>query len=184
MCKLLKFSFHALCFSIVCISATAFADQRTSGGKHLSDTEINAQSITIYPNGHGLPAGNGTAIEGKSVYMAKCLACHGSSGTNGVAPRLVGKEGYPKGSTDVLRSLSVGAWPNATTIFDYVKRAMPHNAPKSLSDVEVYQLTAYILYLNNLITKDQDINKESLPSIEMPNKKQVINIWNLEQENQ
>ena len=133
-------------------------------GRTPSATEIATWDIDVSPDGSGLPAGSGTAAAGESIYAAKCSACHGVAGYTNLA-----------GGAGTLRSarpiLSVGSyWPYATTLFDYTRRAMPANAPQSLSADEVYALSAYILYLNGIVSKDQVLDRDSLPKITMPNR--------------
>ncbi|WP_257173858.1 c-type cytochrome [Colwellia sp. M166] len=152
----------------------------TDGGQPISEKELSKWQYTIYPDGRNLPEGEGTALQGKAIYNAQCMACHGESGNNGIGPRLVGKQGYQNNSKNVLMTMSVGAWPHATTIFDYIRRAMPHYAPKSLTDEQVYALTAYILNLNGLIAKDEKLDNVALSKIQMPNESIAINMWEQE----
>jgi cytochrome c len=152
----------------------------TDGGQSISDKELSKWQYTIYPDGRNLPQGKGTAIQGKAIYNTQCMACHGESGHNGIGPRLAGKHGFQDDSKNVLMAMSVGAWPHATTIFDYIRRAMPHYAPKSLTDEQVYALTAYILNLNGLITKDEKLDKVALSKIKMPNETIAVNMWEKE----
>lgn len=116
--------------------------------------------------------------QGATLYQAQCAACHGNSGIEGPAARLAGSDGFI-GWSDPLRPLrvlkhpllvvSVGArWPYATTLFDYVRRAMPHHAPKSLSDDEVYAVTAHVLHLNDLVPSTAVMNRDTLPRVVMP----------------
>lgn len=114
-----------------------------------------------------LPAGSGTAFQGREVYAAQCSSCHGDDGTGGPSKqRLVG--GNLQSDQPPVRTVG-SFWPHASTLFDYVRRAMPASAPKSLSNTEVYQVVAYVLYLNGLIDQYRIINAESLLEVAMPN---------------
>ncbi len=147
--------------------------ERFGFGRDVSDEEIKAWDIDILPDGTGLPSGQGSVAEGKVVYEQKCMVCHGATGTEGPNDRLVGR--LPgdvfKMHEDLStrRSKAVGSyWPYSSTLFDYVRRAMPQPAPGSLSDNEVYALTAYILHLNGLIEEQDVMSAETLPRVEMP----------------
>lgn len=141
-------------------------------GEELSDEQVASVSFTIMPDGDGLPEGSGDAAAGESIYRANCLACHGEQGENGINDRLVGGRGTIKSDNPVK---TVGSyWPYATTLFDYIHRAMPFQTPGSLSPDEVYSVTAYILYLNGIIAVDEQINAESLPRVRMPNRDNFI----------
>lgn len=168
---------------LIYLSNTAYAvdEITTQSGVELSKSEIEKWSITIYPDGRNLPEGSGNALEGENIYQTKCMMCHGLSGEEGIAPRLSGKLGYQEYNPHPLLALTVGAWPHQTTIFDYIRRAMPHQSPKTLSDSEVYALTAYILNLNGLVEKDETINKENLLKIEMPYKSKSYIAWDVDE---
>lgn len=142
-------------------------------GREVSEDEIAAWDIDIMPDGTGLPAGEGSVAEGKSIYEQKCMACHGVEGTGGPNDQLVGR--LPGDAfvmdTDLSqrRMKAVGSyWPYSTTLFDYIRRAMPQPMPGSLTDDEVYALTAYILHLNDLVGEDAAMNATSLPMVQMP----------------
>jgi S-disulfanyl-L-cysteine oxidoreductase SoxD len=130
--------------------------------------EIAAIDVSVGPDGAGLPPGSGTPKQGAEVYAAKCIVCHGPEGANGVNDRLVGGQGTLKSAT-ALKTIG-SYWPYATTVFDYVRRAMPYPAPHSLTDAEVYAVTAYLLHLNGIIGADDVIDATSLPKVKMPNK--------------
>jgi len=127
----------------------------------LSELDLIASKESV------LPAGSGTAFQGREIYAAKCASCHGTEGLGGAARQpLVG--GNMK--TEEAPTRTVGSyWPHASTLFDYVRRAMPANAPKSLSNTEVYQVIAYVLYMNGLIDQYKVINAETLLTLKMPN---------------
>jgi cytochrome c len=115
----------------------------------------------------------GTARQGKRVYIEKCQACHGDQGIGGVSDALAG--GSLEGDSPVK---TVGSyWPYATTLFDYVRRAMPLTQPQSLSADEVYAVSAYILFLNNIITETEPMNAETLPKVEMPNRRAFFTVY-------
>jgi mono/diheme cytochrome c family protein len=131
-------------------------------GRVPSETEIRARDIAVGPDGAGLPPGRGTVSMGEQVYQAKCVACHGPTGTEGPMDKLVGEK---------LPVKTIGSfWPYATTIFDYIRRAQPFNQPGSLTDDEVYALTAWLLFKNKIIVADQVIDAETLPKVQMPNR--------------
>lgn len=144
------------------------APQGPSLGVAVSADEIAAMDVSIGPDGAGLPPGSGTPKQGAEVYATKCLACHGSEGTNGINDRLVGGQGTLTSASPVK---TIGSyWPYATTVFDYVRRAMPYAAPHSLSDPEAYAVTAYLLHLNGIIGADDVMDAASLPKVKMPNR--------------
>jgi cytochrome c len=133
----------------------------------VSAEEIAAMDISIGPDGAGLPTGSGTPKQGAEVYAAKCIVCHGPEGANGVNDRLAGGQGTLTSATPVK---TIGSyWPYATTVFDYVRRAMPYPTPHSLSDGEAYAVTAYLLHLNGIIGADDVMDARSLPKVKMPN---------------
>ena len=130
--------------------------------------EIAAVDISIGPDGAGLPPGSGTPKQGLAVYVAKCAACHGPEGVNGINDRLAGGQGTITSAAPVK---TIGSyWPYATTVFDFVRRAMPYPAPHSLTDDETYAVTAYLLHLNGIIGADDVMDATSLPKVKMPNR--------------
>ena len=131
-------------------------------GSMPSEAEIKAKDIAVGPDGEGLPPGRGTVAAGEQVYKAKCVACHGPTGTEGPMDKLVGEK---------LPVKTIGSfWPYATTVFDYIRRAQPYDKPGSLTDEEVYALTAWLLFRNNIIPVDQVIDADTLPKVRMPNR--------------
>lgn len=139
-------------------------------GQPLSNDEIPFYATYVTTDGTGLPEGSGTASEGAELYAEKCSACHGETGTEGpVMPPVWPNEIWPK---------AVGKhWPYATTLFDYIRRAMPLDAPKSLTDDQVYALAAFILERNGIIDADTAMTAETLPAVEMPNRDNFIDVW-------
>ena len=137
-------------------------------GAAVSAEEVARWDISIPPSGAGLPPGSGTAKQGEAVYVAQCQSCHGPKGAGKPADALVGGIGSLATAAPVR---TVGSyWPYATTLFDYTRRAMPISAPLSLSDDEVYAVTAYVLFLNGIIPADAAMNAKSLPAVKMPNR--------------
>ncbi len=147
-------------------------------GHPATDAEVAAWDISIGPDGTGLPAGSGTARDGAAVYEAKCLSCHGEGGAGGegLADPLVGGIGSLASGQPVK---TVGSyWPYATTLFDYIRRAMPFDAPLSLTDDEVYAVSAYLLWRNDgIVAEDQVLDAKTLPAIKMPNSDGFISYW-------
>ena len=136
-------------------------------GKPASSEKIAALDIDVRPDGKGLPAGSGTVQEGRKLYAQKCASCHGNNGVGGPYSHLI--------SSDTSKARTIGNyWPYATTVFDYIKRAMPFNSPGSLTNEEVYSVTAFLLYQNKLIDSAKLLNAESLPKVEMPAKKLFV----------
>ena len=155
------------------IGALLFATQAVAQdspglGEPVDRDFLQAVDFTVLPDGDGLPEGSGTAVGGGDVYRQHCLACHGEGGTGGTNDPLVGGQGTL--ATDSPRKTVGSFWPYATTVFDYVRRAMPLQAPGSLSDDEVYAVTAYILFLNGIVEEDEIIDARSLPQVRMPNR--------------
>ena len=142
--------------------------QNVGLGTPISESQLADFDLIAGPDGDGLPAGSGTALQGKEVFEAQCAACHAPNGEGTSANTvLVGGDMHSEGTP--LRT--VGSYlPYASTVFDYIRRAMPATAPKSLSNVEVYQVTAYVLYLNGIIDQYKVLNSETLAQIDMPNK--------------
>ncbi len=130
--------------------------------------ELARLSITVFPDGRGLPQGSGNATTGATVYQTHCLACHGDKGQGGINDALSGGAGTLI-STRPQRTVG-SYWPYATSLFDYVRRAMPYNAPGSLSTDELYAVTAYLLYINRIIPADQTLDATALHDVVMPNR--------------
>lgn len=136
-------------------------------GKTLTDSDLTLLDRAILPDGQGLPEGKGSAAEGQPVYALHCASCHGVAGMDGLHDRLVGGVGSISSSRPVKTLGSY--WPYATTVFDYVRRAMPYHFPGSLSDDEVYAITAYLLFLNDIVDESTVLTQSSLPQVKMPN---------------
>ncbi len=138
-------------------------------GQDATAEQIAGWDIDIRPDGMGLPPGGATPEDGEMLYEEKCASCHGSFGEGvGRYPVLSGGEGT---LTEARPEKTVGSfWPYASTLWDYIHRAMPFTAPESLTDEEVYATTAYVLYLNDLIEYDFELTQENLADVEMPNK--------------
>jgi cytochrome c len=138
-------------------------------GRAATSAEIAGWDIAVRGDGHNLPPGSGTAKEGEELYVTHCAACHGDFGE--------GLERWPAlmGGRDSLRSeqpkRSIGSfWQHAPAVFDYIRRAMPYAAPQSLSNDEYYAITAYVLFLNELIGEEDKVDAASLSTLAMPNR--------------
>jgi cytochrome c len=148
-----------------CIAKPAFA---LDFGRPATPDEIKLWDIDVRPDGKGLPDGSGTAAHGKDVFADNCAGCHGDSGIGGIKDRLVGGMGTLASDMPIK---TVGSfWPYATTLFDYIHRAMPYPSPGSLNADETYALVAYVLSLNGIIPADGKLDKDSLPKVRMPNR--------------
>ena len=161
-----------LVFTALLLTVASGANAATAGhygyGQPASAEEIAGWDIDIRPDGMGLPPGGATAEDGEMLYEEQCASCHGSFGEGvGRYPALAGGEGTLR---ETRPEKTVGSfWPYASTLWDYIHRAMPFTQPQSLSDEEVYALTAYVLYLNDLVEYDVEINQDNLANVEMPN---------------
>src|SRR5579863_7305680 len=137
-------------------------------GHPATPAEIAGWDIDVRADGQGLPAGHGSVREGEAVYAQACAACHGAKGEGKPADRLAGGFGTLATAKPVR---TVGSyWPYATTLFDFVRRAMPFDAPQSLTADQVYAVSAYILYLNDIVPQDAVLDASSLPKVAMPNR--------------
>jgi len=137
-------------------------------GTAMAEDEVAKWDLTIFPDGRGLPPGRGTAKEGRIIYAEKCAICHGNNGEGFTAEELVGE---PKPPTADNPSKAIGSyWPFATTIFDFVRRSMPHSAPGSLTPDQLYAVTAYLLAANEIMAESDEMNAQMLPKIKMPNR--------------
>ncbi len=164
----------AVAFGLSLTAGAAFA-QGGGLGKPISEADIKQWDIAVLPDGTNLPPGSGTPAQGAQVFAQKCAACHGEAGKGGVSPAypaLVGGRPLTDGIDTVKTIANYYAYP--TTIFDYTRRAMPYNMPRSLSDDEVYALTAYILALNKLIGDNDVMDATTLPKVKMPNRDNFI----------
>ncbi len=151
-------------------STSTPTDTRHYGyGQPVSAMELSSWDIDVGPDGAGLPPGRGTADEGEPVYLEQCAACHGEFGEGmGRYPALVGSR---ESLTTDRPSKTVGSyWPYATTVWDYVNRAMPFGNAQSLTADQVYGITAYILAMNEIIDSDTEMNAQTLPQVRMPNR--------------
>ena len=147
-------------------------------GQEATPEEIAILDISVFPDGEGLPEGEGGVHEGEKIYQSKCISCHGEYGLGNSAEQLAGAE---MGLTGEYPEKTIGNyWPYATTLFDFIRRSKPMATPGTLSDNQVYSITAYLLYLNNLIGKDDRMNAVTLVGVKMPNQNGFINIYEAE----
>ena len=147
--------------------AVGVAQETPNLGRSATPAEIAGWDSSIPPDGAGLPPGSGTPEQGAVVYTQKCQACHGEKGAGKPNDQLVGGQGTLASQSPVR---TIGSyWPYATTVFDYVRRAMPYTQPRSLTDAEVYAVTAYLLHLNGIIGAQDAMNAQTLPKVKMPN---------------
>ncbi len=165
-------SLRLLPFLMLVGAGSALAQSPTYGvGRTPSAEEIRAWDISISPTGEELPPGRGTAKEGELVYQQKgCVACHGPTGTGGPAPTLLKREAGPDADPWELGRILPIRSPYATTVWDYINRGMPLTQEGTLTADEVYALTAFLLYKNDVIPEDEVLDAQSLPKVEMPNR--------------
>src|SRR3954463_1078956 len=150
-------------------SAAAFTAESPNLGRAATPEEIAAWDISIGPDGVGLPPGSGTPKQGEVVYAAKCVGCHGEKGAGKPNDQLVGGLGTLAGDKPPVKTVG-SFWPYATTIFDYVRRAMPYNESKSLTNDELYAVVAYVLQPNGVVGENDTIDAKTLPKVKMPNR--------------
>jgi len=152
-------------------AAAAHAQRKTGGpglGQPIAVADAAPWDLSIQTDGSGLPPGSGTAAVGKEIFATQCVACHGAGGVGQPNDKLVGGQGTIAQFQQVR---TVGSyWPYATTIFDYIRRAMPFQAPESLPNDQVYALTAYLLAENGIIKPGDVMNAQTLPKVQMPNR--------------
>lgn len=159
---------NALLLVAVSIAAPWSPVSAAEFGRPAKPEEIRLWNIDVLPDGTGLPPGSGSVARGRRVFEENCAACHGDRGQGGLADRLAGGQGTLASPQPIK---TVGSfWPYATTLFDYVRRAMPYPAPQTLSDDDTYAVVAYILDLNGIVPTDAVLNRSNLPNIQMPNR--------------
>lgn len=139
--------------------------ERFGFGSPADEARIALWDIDVRPDGAGLPPGGGTVEAGARVYREQCATCHGPTGAEGPNDRLVGTEPWERWP----RGRAVGNyWPYATTLYDYVRKAMPQSSPGSLTPDQVYAVIAYVLYLNGIVGEQAVMDAQTLPAVEMP----------------
>jgi cytochrome c len=156
---------------LLCSAGVIAAQSQPYGlGQPATVADTAQKELTVFPNGKGLPPGRGTADQGAAIYKEKCAECHNEKGEGrpGQYPALVGGIGS---LTSAKPLKTVGSfWPYATTVWDYIRRAMPFDHPRSLTADEVYAVTAFVLHLNGLVDRTQELNDKTLPLVKMPNR--------------
>jgi S-disulfanyl-L-cysteine oxidoreductase SoxD len=164
-----------IAIAAVIVSSALSAAERYDLGRPATPAEIAGWDIDASPSGAGLPAGHGDVRQGEAIFAAKCAACHGAQGEGKPMDRLVSGIGTLH---DKKPEKTVGSfWPYATTLFDYVRRAMPLNAPQSLAPDEVYAVSAYVLFLNGIVTQDTILDADTLAKIKMPNRDGFVSAY-------
>ena len=148
--------------------------ERTRLGRPASPEVIARMDLTIAPDGVGLPVGSGSVEEGRATFAAKCATCHGTAGSGGIAGPLTGGVGSLTSAKPVKTVASY--WPYATTIFDYVRRAMPLTQPQSLTNPEVYGLVAYLLSVDGIVPPGTRLDALSVPKLKMPNRDGFVSL--------
>lgn len=172
--KFLAFAVPALVFTL---ASPALAQQGPNQGpklgKPIAAEDLAPWDISIGPDGAGLPPGSGSVKQGEATFAAKCQACHGEKGAGTPNDRLVGGLGSLPGEKPPVKTVG-SYWPYATTLFDYIRRAMPLNESKSLTNDEVYGLVAYLLNLNGVIGEGDTMNAQTLQKVAMPNREGFV----------
>jgi S-disulfanyl-L-cysteine oxidoreductase SoxD len=166
----------AAVFTIVASPAAIAQVKGPNLGQPASPSEIAAWDIDVSPSGKGLPEGSGTVAKGEAVYQQHCQSCHGPKGEGKPNDRLVGGQGSLAGDKPAVKTVG-SFWPYATTVFDYVRRAMPLPTPQSLSNDEVYAVTAYLLNLNGIIAAGDVMDAKTLPAVKMPNREGFKSVY-------
>jgi S-disulfanyl-L-cysteine oxidoreductase SoxD len=163
-----------IAFAIVLCAWTSGAQAQSPYGigRPATPAEIAGWNIDIGRDGGNLPPGSGSVGHGRDVYAQQCASCHGEKGEGGLGDRLAGGQGTI-GTAKPIRTVG-SFWPYATTLFDYIRRAMPQNAPQSLSDDDVYAVSAYILNLNGLVAANATLDARSLAAVKMPNRERFV----------
>jgi cytochrome c len=162
------FTFNQHLLLACLLAAQPFAVQAESPGLGVPTSEAVIREAFVFLDGQGLPEGNGDAATGATLFNQHCLRCHGIGGDGGINDTLTGGQGSLATGAPVK---TIGSyWPFATTLFDYIRRAMPYNSPGILSPDEVYSITAYLLYVNDIVAADKNLDSTSLPQIQMPNR--------------
>jgi cytochrome c len=159
----------ALALSLAAAGGADAAPRAPYGlGRPASAAQIAGWDIDVRADGAGLPPGRGSVGDGRAIYAVSCSGCHGQNGEGGYADALVGG----KGTLATVKPVrTVGSyWPYATTLFDYVRRAMPYNAPQSLTDDQTYAVVAYVLFLNQIVPAGAVLDAKTLPGVRMPNR--------------
>ncbi|MCX7113188.1 MAG: cytochrome c [Proteobacteria bacterium] len=162
--------------ALICATVTSFAAAAEGPrlGKPANRQEIAAWNLTVFPDGKGLPPGHGSAVEGKAIYERHCASCHGNNGLGGSGEELAGAKHR---LIDSNPDKTIGTyWPTATTLFDFVRRSMPPDAPGSLSNDQIYAVCAYLLHLNGIIPESSTLNAVDLPKVKMPNREGFIRV--------
>jgi mono/diheme cytochrome c family protein len=162
----MRFS-HTLVLATVllaCAVASAQTPKYDNVGRTATPEEIRARDITVLPSGKGLPPGKGTAKEGAPIYMTRCAVCHGATGKEGgpLAPKLVGDTPYERGP--------MTSWPFATSVWDYINRAMPRYEERTLTPDQVYAVTAFLLFRSGIIKENDVMDAKSVAEVQMPNR--------------
>lgn len=158
-----------------CMVSSLCHAQHPNLGRPLTPEEISKLDITVAPDGGGLPPGSGSVVQGAKVYADKCQSCHGAKGQGGPQDQLTGGIGTLTSEKPVKTPISY--WPTATTIFDYVRRAMPLQSPETLTNDEVYAVTAYLLSIDGVVPQDAVLDAKSLPQVKMPNRDGFVRWW-------
>src|SRR6201992_4323139 len=169
---MLKSAFVWIALTTLTSSVFAETTARYGIGRAATPAEIAGWNIDIGRDGSNLPAGSGTVRHGREVFEQQCSGCHGEKGEGGVGDRLVGGQGTIATAKPIK---TVGSyWPYAPTLFDYIRRAMPQNAPQSLSNEDVYAVSAYLLSLNGLLPPDATLDAKTMAAIKMPNRNMFV----------
>jgi mono/diheme cytochrome c family protein len=164
----------AVALLFVIAPPSAFAADSPGLGKPIAEADIKPWNVTILPDGTGLPPGSGTAADGAKLFDSKgCSLCHGQGARGGIANMLVGSPSLVEHGIEANKTIA-NFWGQPTTLFDYIRRAMPWPTPRTLSDDEVYAICAYLFAENKLIPEDEPMNAETLPKVKMPNRNNFI----------